>query len=213
MDYSGYQRSRDMAWELLNRHKVDRLPVKVSQICKDENIHLLDFQRGSEIIRTLDLQEELRGNDGFSTTIRATPVIFFNPACSVGRQRFTVAHELGHLALRHVGRHRLVCREPAPFDNSIEREANMFAARLLAPACVLWGLGIETAQELAQVCGISLQAAGFRMERLRLLLRRGRFLSSPLERQVYARFYPFIRAHNPKAIAPPQDQAYPTFSG
>ena len=74
----------------------------------------------------------------------------------------------------------------------MEQAANVFASRLLAPACVLWGCGVRTPEEIAALCRISYQAARFRAERMELLYRRGRFLTSPMERELYERFLPFI---------------------
>lgn len=37
------------------------------------------------------------------------------------------------------------------YDKKIE-EADMFAARLLCPSCVLWGLNLHTADEIARTC-------------------------------------------------------------
>ena len=86
-------------------------------------------------------------------------------------------------------------REPSLEDDPLEQAANVFASRLLAPACVLWGCNMQSAAEIAQLCGISQTAAEFRWERLQLLYQRGKFLTSPLERQVYAQFRPYIDAH------------------
>ena len=68
-----------------------------------------------------------------------------------------------------------------------------FTSNLLAPACVLWGLDIHTAEEISALCHISRQAAEFRAERMELLYERGKFLTSPLEQQVYDQFAPFIQ--------------------
>lgn len=38
------------------------------------------------------------------------------------RKRFTVAHELGHIMLGHVGHYELINREILPNDNPIEQE-------------------------------------------------------------------------------------------
>jgi Zn-dependent peptidase ImmA (M78 family) len=46
------------------------------------------------------------------------------------RDRFTLAHELGHLFLGHVDRHETLYRRGA---NKLEYEANEFAAELLMP--------------------------------------------------------------------------------
>ncbi len=68
----------------------------------------------------------------------------------------------------------------------------MFAARLLAPACVLWGLRLHTWEEMADVCAISKPAAINRAARMEELYRRQKFLTSPLEQRVYEQFKPFI---------------------
>ena len=104
-------------------------------------------------------------------------------------------HELGHILLGHVGKYDLVSREPSSKDNSIERAANVFASRLLAPACVLWGCGVNSAREIAQLCNISQAAAEFRWMRMQTLYKRGKFLTSPMERQVYQQFGSYIESH------------------
>lgn len=92
-------------------------------------------------------------------------------------------------------RYDLVCREPDPGDNPIEQAANVFASRLLAPACVLWGCGVQSAEDIEQLCDISRAAAEFRWTRMQELYRRQRFLTSPLERLVYDQFADYIRGH------------------
>ena len=180
MEYSRYKVSRDLAWQVLLHENVTRLPVMVGQLCI-----------GMGIIVQYCKSEDNR--DGFSTTIDGQPVIFVNRTCTRARQRFTAAHELRHILLGHVGKYQLVNREPSPEDNPIEHEANVFASRLLAPACVLWGCGVFTADGIAQLCEISHQSAKFRAERMERLYARNKFLSSPIEREVYERFLPFIR--------------------
>lgn len=92
----------------------------------------------------------------------------------------------------HVGKYELVNREPSPNDNPIEQAANVFASRLLAPACVLWGCGVRSADEIAELCKISHIAAEYRFTRLTELYERNKFLTSPLERKVYQQFSEFI---------------------
>lgn len=111
----------------------------------------------------------------------------------ITRRRFTLAHELGHILLGH-----LLIDTPLgrTFDDSkphIETSADVFAARLLAPACVLWGLNLYEPEDIARFCNISLQAAAIRAERMEVLRKRGKFLTSPLERRVYKQFEDFIK--------------------
>lgn len=134
-------------------------------------------------------------NDGMSTVIGGAPTIMVSSMATPARQRFTCAHELGHIILGHVGRYDLVCREPEPGDNPIEQAANVVASRLLAPACVLWGCGVQSAEDIERLCDISRSAAEFRWSRMQELYRRQRFLTSPLERLVYAQFEDYIKGH------------------
>ena len=78
------------------------------------------------------------------------------------------------------------------FTNSQEYEAERFAMNLFAPACVLWGLDIHKAEDIAKICNISKQSAKKRADRMRTLYKRNKFLSSDLEKQVYQQFKKFI---------------------
>lgn len=185
MEYSRYKVSRDLSWQVLFHENVTRLPVMIGQLCRGMGI----------MVRYYDSKDQ---NDGFSTIIDGQPIIFVSRTCSRARQRFTAAHELGHILLGHVGKYQLVNREPSENDNPIEKEANVFASRLLAPACVLWGCGVSTADGIMQLCEISRPAAKIHAERMEQLYARGKFLSSPIEREVYEKFLPFIRENTGK---------------
>lgn len=182
MDYKKYRAARDMSWRILLGEGVRSLPVSVSALCRSMGIAVKYYDGTSE-------------SDGESTIIAGRPLIFVSKNKPIPRQRFTAAHELGHILLGHVGEGHLVNREPAPGDNPLEREANVFASRLLAPACVLWGCGVQSPEDIMELCGISQQAAEFRWQRIQALMERKRFLSSPLERDVYAQFADYIAGH------------------
>lgn len=179
MDYRDYKISRDLAWQILITEHVTELPVKVGDLCRNMGIRM-------------QLYEPTDQNDGFCAIMDDEARIFVSRNCIPERQRFTAAHELGHILLGHVGKYQLVNREPSSQDNQIEQAANVFASRLLAPACVLWALNARTPEEIAELCRISRRAAAFRAERMAILYERGRFLSSPLERKVYEQFSEFI---------------------
>jgi Zn-dependent peptidase ImmA (M78 family) len=74
-----------------------------------------------------------------------------------------------------------------------ERQADLFALRLLCPACVIWGLGLDSPDEISRVCLVDADIASQRYERIEALYKRNRFLTSPLEAQVYALFDDFIK--------------------
>lgn len=114
-------------------------------------------------------------NEAFLQTSTDTTLLFMTKQSRPHtRKRFTVAHELGHIVLGHVRHDSVACRdgvtlwnmgnqtEPAPEETA----ANIFASRLLAPACVLHALDIHTAGEIASVCGLSNMAAEARTKRM-----------------------------------------------
>lgn len=194
-----YEKSRDLAWQILINQNISSLPVKISSICRSMGYVVTSYERGHDIIMRMDLSDRTEDNDGFT----ANGIIFYNQQCTVQRIRFTVAHELGHILL-HNGS-GIYNREPADNDNPIEHEANIFASRLIMPACVLWALGVQTAEQISQICDVSMPAAEFRMKRLNTLYARedeyiqthghSCFLMSPLEREVYKQFKEYIDMH------------------
>lgn len=182
MNYKEYQSARNLTWEILIQENIRELPIDIVSLCRKLGI-------------AVKYSVPTEGNDGECTVVDGVPYILLRKDVSTARKRFTCAHELGHILLGHAGKYRLVSREPAPTDNPIEQAANVFASRLLAPACVLWGCNARTAEEIARLCDISQTAAEFRVQRMQELYRRNRFLSSPLERQVYEQFKEFIKSN------------------
>lgn len=191
MHYTVYQKSRNLSWEILINEGIHTLPVKMGELCRSLGIRVITHSGEIESY-----------GDGKAGIVDGKPIIFVNTETSPERQRFTVAHEVGHILLGHVGEYKLVNREPSSEDNPIEQAANVFASRLLAPACVLWGLDIHTAEDIAALCKISKTAAQFRARRMAVLYERERrflkekgrscFLISPLEQQVFRQFEEFI---------------------
>lgn len=188
MNYKDYKKSRDLAWQILIDEQITKLPVPIVQICRDLNI-----------VVKYDNKLTVSQNSGNSTIIGDEAYIMIDPACSKQRKRFTIAHELGHILLGHVGKYELVNREPSQNDNPHEQAANVFASRLLAPACVLKGCNVQSAVDIAKLCDISLVSAEYRYKRYSEILRRDKFNTSVLERKVSAQFAIFIQDHQHQA--------------
>lgn len=195
MNYENYKKSRNAAWEILLACGVNALPVDLNLVLRHLGIRVYAYSRSRNLLEAAGLAEVADRVSGLTFCIGATPIILYNDAETPQRIRFTIGHELGHIVLGHVqpGEHTRQNRDPHPGDDPVEQAANRFAADLLAPACVLWGLDLHLAEDIAQVCKISIQAARFRAERMEILYQRNKFLLHPLERAVYQQFEPFIR--------------------
>ena len=121
------------------------------------------------------------------------------------RQRFSIAHELGHILMHIAGGPTVFNRENGKNSDPIEAEANIFASRLLSPLCVLQFMDVNSAEELAELCDIGISSALIRFSRLCEMRKRsaemrregrhGSFLTSRLERQVYEGFKDYIEEY------------------
>ncbi len=111
------------------------------------------------------------------------PIIGVNAQHPSHRQRFTIAHEIGHLILHKDADQfvdRVFRRDPVSSDASdpTEIEANRFAAALLMPKkfllaepeCKRGPLSSDNVEELSRRYGVSQQAMTFRLVNLGLPL-------------------------------------------
>ena len=140
---------------------VRRLPVSPIDIARSLGITVINYKTAAEIFETTSAELYLYSLAGFSFTENGRCCIVLNEnACCERRRRFTAAHELAHCVLGHLGD-----GGTAPTKKQ-EREAEHFAAELLAPLVVVRSCGIRSAEELARMCGISKAAAENRLYEL-----------------------------------------------
>ncbi len=100
--------------------------------------------------------------------------IYINENDSINRQRFTIAHELGHILLHHNPNEEsfkeVDFRKNNSFDER-ETQANSFAASLLMPrtkATEIW-YKLQDVDNFADIFQVSKQAASIRLENLGLI--------------------------------------------
>jgi len=97
------------------------------------------------------------------------------------RERFTIAHELGHHVLHSTGQQTLFCRKPsvdpeerpaeaAPELPTIEREANAFAAALLMPAELIERYYRSTGRDFRKLCEVFESSGAAMSRRLRAVI-------------------------------------------
>lgn len=165
------------AAQLLMRGRVTAAPVPIERLARESGA-LLSYQP----FETDDISGLLYRAEG------AAPVIGVNSSNSKLRQRFTIAHELGHLLL-HAGNGLIIERlvrvnfrnaTTSTASDSEELDANRFAAELLMPEALLQqALGsllsgrsltdVELVKRLARRFEVSEQAMTFRLANLGIL--------------------------------------------
>ncbi|MDE5558671.1 MAG: ImmA/IrrE family metallo-endopeptidase [Ruminococcus sp.] len=174
MKYDIYKNARDASWKFLIKYGVSSFPVNLKPIVSEMGItvrkDIIGLLSENELGRVVNAQGDLH------IILRDT---------TTQQKRYTIAHEIGHIVLGHTE----ISFNPYLDEYAAER----FAIGILAPACVLWGLDIHSAEDIAKICNISLSSAKIRAERMAVLYKRNKFLTSPLERQVFEQFSDFIK--------------------
>ncbi len=75
-------------------------------------------------------------------------VVFYDDTCSVGTRLFSLAHEIGHIVLRHIATGALGYDAS---DTAQEREADAFAYALLAPLDALRAARVRTVKQIQRM--------------------------------------------------------------
>lgn len=158
------------AQTVLERSGVESPPVPVQRIAEQEGAQVRPSKFGKEVSGLLTLEGK-------------TPTIGYNRLHPAVRQRFTIAHELGHLVLRHGDHSQLFIDKKysdvlyrdsrsSEGNRTRELEANAFAAALLMPLPMIqaeisrrdFDLAEEDSLgELAELFEVSRQSMAYRL--------------------------------------------------
>ena len=161
---------RKLAKELLHKSAIKAPPVPIDKIAKKEGVE----------VRYAAFEEDV---SGLIYHEKNDVVIGVNAYHPKARQRFTIAHELGHYLLEHES--DLLVDTNVLFRDSdsklgvfaIERDANEFAAEILMPQEMIKKellknpIDIEDSDALAELAnkfGVSTQALTYRLVNLEL---------------------------------------------
>lgn len=191
MDYKYYgvfKRAQTAAMQLLIDLNVNVLPVDIPALLDKLHIATCTYKQGEGLIQSIGA-ENLCDNSRAFTVYRGDGsfIIFYDDDLSPAQLRTALAHELGHLVLGHkvYGHKNAVSKQ--------EYEADRFAQRLLAPACVLHELGVISTIDIAALCDIPIEDAKKRAKRMRILEQRNQYYTTELERTLKKQFDGFIK--------------------
>lgn len=152
------------AQQLLAQARVAAPPVPVDELARQCGVNVLAYAFEDAI-------------SGVLLDLDGGPVIGYHRRQSAGRQRFTIAHELGHFVLKHHDSFHIDLTdisshgEPPGFNYQDERSANDFAAQLLMPAAMATQAFTRRhdVSDLAAQFEVSPQAMGWRLVNLGLI--------------------------------------------
>lgn len=155
--------ARHTALSLLKECKITDAPVKLNEVFKQV--------RNSFDVSVLGATEAEIGSKIDAITKREGGEIYilYNKSRHVHRQRFSFAHELGHLHLGHVHGGSSIDMNSGGLD---EIEANQFAAQLLMPPSFLRNdikAGLKDVATLAKKYDVSEEAMWWQVDKAGLL--------------------------------------------
>ena len=192
--YGTYRNIRDLSWDCLLKHNIHSLPIDILKIANGEdNVRVIK----NSSVDILTEKEDARSY--FDGTVW---YIIYDDTKPTEEKRYAVAHELGHYFLNHELKYvKYSHTQEIRSTPAAEKQADMFAIRLLCPSCVLWKAGVYAPSDIAFYCKVPLEVAFERSERMKELRKRNAFLKSPLEQKVHHLFLPYINE-----IAPQKDK-------
>ncbi len=200
--------------QALARCGAEALPISVYTVADFYGIEVTNYVNFTKIYTVQQRQLLNISSGGFSCMADGRFICVLNPnLCQRSRRKWTAAHEIGHILSGHI-----TCASPE-LTQEQERQADRFAAELLAPLTVLHFCGVSSALEIERLCGISRQAAELRFRELSQMRRRQEdlyrsglrqtmtltsdeipeltapqsvFLSRECDREIFMQFSPFI---------------------
>lgn len=131
---------------------IDTLPVRFSdliRLCNDLGYSVCAYSKiqalYSDFPGVLEHFGRVKGFT-FCSAEHNKHVIFYDDRLSTSERLFVLAHEIGHVVLKH---NRVFMDFSDPVDPEQEAEADAFAYQLLAPLCILRRCDIKTVRKIS----------------------------------------------------------------
>ena len=155
-------RTLAIAWRFIRDTDLQWLPVDPFELYRECGWVLVSCDESERITGVRD-RFRIRGVADAKTYYRQGRYLtVYDDRQIKSRIRWTLAHEIGHIALAHFTEY------PSFFDLSrsmrrwLDREADVFAAELLAPMAVLKSVGARDRELISRICALSDEASGIR---------------------------------------------------
>ena len=205
LGYEKYKTMRDGIWQMYIDYSICELPVDVEAIAANLNVKVYSYPRAKDMISHFGLDGYISDKVAIALYTDRWYLLYNSDTQYEYIVNFALAHELGRILMRQKFTAQkakyftvyysggYVCSDGfSGSTDAQDSEAAQFAARLLAPSAVLWGLGVTDAEEILRLTGLPERCAISRAERMEVLMSRGAFLKSPLEKKAFDGFKDFI---------------------
>lgn len=151
----------------MNQNNIyEKIKILISEIIEDKNptypLKIFDLVKrmGFNLVPYSSLKNSdlliKASDDGFTITNKKNiPSIYFNDKANLNRQKFTIAHELGHIMIYY------------SLGLKDEKYANFFAGYILVPIALLLKFNINTVDKIKNNFLVSEECAKVAFENLK----------------------------------------------
>lgn len=162
-----WNHSKETAYKFLIDNRLFDFPLCVFEVI---DRHGWGLKTDKEYMKEKGLSQEemdviMRRGDGAVVLEKGCYCIIYKKK-PFKRQRFTIAHEIGHIVLNHLIEFSPAKNFPPHVYDILELEADVFAAALLAPFTVTREHKLKTVKEIAEFFTVSKLCAKVSMEEL-----------------------------------------------
>lgn len=197
-----FTRTARLAVKTFKEHGITRLPVNpMDIIAQHKNWATMTYDDFASI-KGWDTEDVIRKTGSFDgcaiydSNADLYLILYNDHPLWIDNSRritWTLMHEIGHIILDHLKETGEAAITRGELSKSkyeqFEAEAEYFAACVLSPIPVLYRLGIDTYEQIMQICGISKLAAQNRLTHLKKRIKQKRIFADDIE--VSAIFHDF----------------------
>lgn len=178
---------------LLDNH-IDAFPVtdeKIIRMLDAEGYTVIAYgfplsQTDSEDFEELKLLDTAKSYTAFTYCDENVKYVFYRTTLSVTERTLALAHELGHIRLRHIAPNKVLCSSSFRSRHPQELEADEFALELLAPKCLLKRIRPLTPEKISHLTLLEHSASEnifFRLRRFHFLTKDERALKKQFSKK------------------------------
>lgn len=153
-----------VAYKEFKKLGIHKFPINMFDVYKHYNISLLSYSEASEdaiFFKTINRLRE-KQVDAFCYKSDKSYIVFYDNMAYPNRIPFTLAHELGHILLRHhyCSDDGIITRYATLAQRDWrEKSADVFAGAFIRPAMLIKILNLKETHDTASVFGVSAQCA------------------------------------------------------